>query len=72
MRSSTRKLVGVIVLLLLVVFYALAAMLVGAVILDGAPGWQRFAYYIVAGTLWALPGMLLIRWMQKPDEADAP
>ena len=72
MRSSTRKLIGTAVLLALVAIYALTAMMVGAVILEGAPGWQRFAYYIVAGILWALPGMLLIRWMQKPDEADAP
>lgn len=67
MTARTRKLIGLLGLLAFVIVYALVAMAVGAVGLEGAAGWQRTLYYIIAGTAWAVPLMPLIRWMQRPD-----
>ena len=67
MTARLRKFIGTVGLVAFLVAYALAAMAIGALTLDGAAGWQRFAYYIIAGIAWALPALPLIRWMQRPD-----
>jgi len=67
MLARTRKLIGVFALLALIICYAFAAMALGLFVLGGAPAWAHFAYYVVAGLVWALPAMVLVRWMQRPD-----
>jgi Protein of unknown function (DUF2842) len=67
MRQRTRKLVGALVLVPFVIVYALAAMLLAAGLLPGAPYWAAMLYYAVAGLAWVIPAGLLIRWMQRPD-----
>lgn len=67
MTARWRKLIGSLALVALVACYALAAMAVGARVLDAAAGWQRFAFYIIAGVAWVLPALPLVRWMQRPD-----
>jgi hypothetical protein len=63
-----RKLLGTVVLLLFIPFYALVAMAVTA-----SPGvinankFVQMLCYIVAGTLWTIPAGLLIRWMSRDD-----
>jgi hypothetical protein len=32
----------------------------------------RFAYFIVAGLIWIVPLMPLIRWMERPDAPRGP
>ena len=67
-----RKLIGTVVLLLFIPFYALVAMAV-----TGGPGvinankWLQMLCYIVAGTLWTIPAGLLIRWMSRDDGPSA-
>lgn len=67
MTARWRKFIGSIALVALVACYALVAMAVGALVLDAATGWQRFAFYIIAGVAWVVPVLPLVRWMQRPD-----
>jgi hypothetical protein len=67
MDSRTRKLVGTVVLLVFLLLYTWAAVAIGAGRITLAPAWAQFAYFLVAGLLWALPAGALIRWMQRPD-----
>jgi hypothetical protein len=61
-----RKLIGTVVLLLFIPFYALVAMAVTASpgVID-ANKFVQLICYIVAGTLWTIPAGLLIRWMSQ-------
>jgi hypothetical protein len=68
MTMRTRKLVGTVLLLLLVVVYSFLAMLVAIVLQVGSSKLVEVIYYVVAGLLWVVPAALLIRWMQRPDE----
>ena len=67
MHQRLRKFIGMILLVLLVIIYALAAMLIGTAILPGAQKLFQVVYYVVAGFLWIIPAGALIWWMQRPD-----
>jgi hypothetical protein len=67
MPRRTRKLVGTVVLLLFVIFYALFAMAVAEGRIQAAPYALQVVLYVVLGLAWVLPVMPLIRWMEKPD-----
>ena len=71
MPQRSRKLVGTIVLVVFVCFYALSAMTLAAAKLPGASGLVQLLYFAAAGLLWVLPAAPLVRWMQKPDRPDA-
>ena len=65
--SRARKFIGTFILVAFVTVYALIAMAIGARLLEDAAGWQRFAFYIIAGIAWVIPALPLVRWMQRPD-----
>ena len=67
MSIRTRKLVGAVSLLALVIFWGLLAMALAQSVLTNINGWVATIYYIVAGLGWVLPAMPLISWMAKPD-----
>ena len=67
MSIRTRKLVGAVALLALVIFWGLLAMALAQSVLTNINGWVATIYYIVAGLGWVLPAMPLISWMSKPD-----
>jgi hypothetical protein len=67
MTIRTRKLVGAILLVIFLSIYALAAMMVAIVMQVSASKVAELVYYPVAGLLWVLPAMWLVRWMQRPD-----
>jgi hypothetical protein len=67
MSIRTRKLVGTVVLLALVVFWGLLAMALAQSVLTNVNGWVATIYYVVAGLGWVLPAMPLISWMARPD-----
>jgi hypothetical protein len=71
MTLRTRKLIGAIVLLAFIAVYALAAMLVAVVLQVNGNKIAEILYYPIAGLLWVLPSMWLVRWMQRPDAAPA-
>jgi hypothetical protein len=62
-----RKLIGAFALIALVVIWALVAMALAQSPAIKANGFVEVIYYVVAGLGWVLPGMLLVRWMSKPD-----
>jgi hypothetical protein len=64
-----RKLIGAVALLVLVVVWALVAMALAQSVLVSTTGFIAALYYIVAGLGWALPAMVLVKWMSRPDAA---
>ena len=69
MRMRTRKLIGAVALLVLVIAWALFAMVLAQIALPSAGSLVAGLYYVVAGLGWVLPAMPLIAWMVKPDSA---
>jgi len=67
MPERIRKLIGATVLLAIVAVYALVAMSIGGALVAAMPEHLRFGFYLVAGLIWVLPAMVVIRWMQRPD-----
>lgn len=67
MTLRTRKFVGAIALLVFLAVYALAAMLVAVAMQVNASKTAELIFFPVAGLLWVLPAMWLVRWMQRPD-----
>lgn len=66
LRMRTRKLIGTVGLLLLVIVWSLVAMAVAPSALT-ASGWSQALYYVLAGLGWVLPAMPLIAWMSRSD-----
>jgi hypothetical protein len=60
-----KKFIGMILLVLLVIVYALVAVTIAATKLADAGGFVHFLYFLFTGLLWVLPAMLLVRWMEK-------
>jgi hypothetical protein len=67
MRVRARKLIGMIVLLVFLLAYAMAASSIGASRMASAPALVKLVYFLAAGLAWVFPAGLLIRWMQRPD-----
>jgi hypothetical protein len=65
MTTSTKKLVGTILILVWLLIYALVVMSVGVRLLPHANGVITFLFYLFAGTLWALPVGLAFPWMMR-------
>ncbi len=68
MHIRTRKLIGTVLLLVLVMVWALVAMALAQSVLTDINGLVAAIFYVVAGLGWVLPGMVLIKWMLRPDE----
>jgi hypothetical protein len=67
MSIRLRKLIGAVALIVLVTIWSLVAMAVAQFPAIKAHGAIEVTYYVVAGLGWVLPGMLLVRWMSRPD-----
>ncbi|WP_422007545.1 DUF2842 domain-containing protein [Pyruvatibacter mobilis] len=61
-----RKLIGLIVLLVFIFYWAMLVMTVAVYKLPDN-GFIEFVYFLAAGILWALPAGYIIKWMQLPD-----
>ncbi len=66
MSVRTRKLIGTVMLAVLVVVYALVVMAIAAGRISTAGTIIQVLFFAVAGLLWVLPAMAIIRWMQRP------
>ncbi len=62
-----RKLIGMVLLLAFLVFYALVMMVVGGTKFHDASKLAQGLFYLVAGLAWVVPAGFLIKWMQRPD-----
>lgn len=69
MKIRTRKLIGAFALLVLVAVWSLLAMALAQSVLTDINGPVAVIFYVVAGLGWVVPGMLLIKWMARPDSA---
>lgn len=67
MKQRSRKLVGTLLTLVLVIIYSIAAAAIYANFLGGAVWWVLILYFAVAGLLWFVPATWIIRWMARPD-----
>jgi hypothetical protein len=67
MSIRTRKLVGTIALLILVVVWSLVAMALAQASLVAGSKLVQSIYYVVVGLGWVLPAMPIITWMSRPD-----
>ena len=68
MSIRTRKLIGTLGLLLLVMVWGLFAMALAQSVLTDINGFVAAIYYVVVGLGWLLPAMPLISWMSMPDK----
>ncbi len=69
MGMRIRKLIGTVVMLAYIIFYALFAMAIAEGRITQAPKLVQTLVYIVLGLIWIVPLMPLVRWMAKPDKA---
>jgi hypothetical protein len=70
MPQRLRSLIGTILLIVLVIVWALLAMVVAQPISREAVVWQ-WVYYVVAGFCWVLPAGAIIWWMSRPRRGGA-
>jgi hypothetical protein len=64
MSIRTRKLLGTVIMLALVIVYALVAMGFAQGRITEAPAWLQAILYALIGLAWIFPAMLIIRWME--------
>ncbi|AUC97394.1 DUF2842 domain-containing protein [Bradyrhizobium sp. SK17] len=69
MAIRTRKLLGTIFLLILVVVWSLLGMTVAQTPWLANSGLLQAVFYVVAGLGWVLPAMPIVSWMLRPDRA---
>ena len=67
MTIRTRKFLGTIALLLLVVVWSLLGMAIAQMPVLANSGLLQAAFYVVAGIGWVLPAMPIVSWMSRPD-----
>ncbi|WP_011580498.1 MULTISPECIES: DUF2842 domain-containing protein [Chelativorans] len=62
-----KKLIGMLLLVLLVVVYAIVSTAFAVAQLADKSALVHLAFYLVTGLLWVLPAMALVKWMEgKP------
>ncbi|WP_275790392.1 DUF2842 domain-containing protein [Pararhizobium gei] len=61
-----RKMIGMIIIVVLVIVYALVATTFASLLLGTSPWWVHLLYFFLTGLFWVLPAMLVIKWMEKP------
>ena len=66
MTIRTRKFIGTIALLVLVVVWSPAGMAAAQMPMIANSGWLQAIYYVVVGIGWVLPAMPIISWMSRP------
>ena len=65
MSPRTRKLIGTIAMLTLVIVWVLLAMAAAQFVFNSPNSLAAWIFYVVAGMGWILPAMPLIRWMSR-------
>ncbi len=69
MNIRTRKLLGTVFLLMLVVVWSLLGMTIAQTPWLASSGVRQAIFYVVAGLGWVLPAMPIVAWMSRPDRA---
>ena len=63
LEPSWRQPFGIFLILLLIAGWAVLVAS-AAPLIQGAPRWIHFIYYLAAGIIWVLPLRPLLRWME--------
>jgi hypothetical protein len=71
MSIRTRKFIGTVALLTLVIVWGLLSMALAQSVLTNINGFVAALYYVIAGLGWVLPAMPLIAWMSRPEKSAA-
>ncbi len=58
-----KKMIGMILIVVLVVVYALGAVAVASASLATAPWYAHLLFFMFSGFLWVIPAMVIIKWM---------
>lgn len=67
MRRRHRKLVGSIGMIIFIIVYALIVMVIAQGRIQDAPKLAQTLFFLVAGLIWVVPLLPLIRWMERRD-----
>jgi hypothetical protein len=67
MTIRTRKFIGTLAVLLLVVVWSLLGMTAAQTPWLASSRLLQAVYYVVAGIGWVLPAMPIVSWMARPD-----
>lgn len=68
MNMRMRKLLGTVLLMVMIIVYALIAMVVAVALeVNTTSKYVELAYYAIAGLLWVVPAALIIKWMSRED-----
>ncbi len=65
--ARTRKFVGTVLLVILVLGWALVAMALAQGRVTTLPAAGQFVAYVILGIGWIFPAAVIIRWMQRHD-----
>jgi hypothetical protein len=63
MHPRIKRLIGSFLIVVLVIVYAVVAMVVAEAKLAQSSGFVHFTYFLLSGLLWVLPAMLIVKWM---------
>jgi peptidoglycan/LPS O-acetylase OafA/YrhL len=65
-----RKFIGMLLLLIVLFFYAMIIMTIAVSEWMPANGFIEFMFYLITGLAWTFPAGIIIWWMQKPKKTD--
>jgi len=63
-----RKFIGMLLLLVVLFFYAMIVMTIAVSGWMPKNGFIEFMFYLITGLSWTFPAGLIIWWMQKPEK----
>lgn len=69
MPVRVKKLIGILILVPLVLFYAVFATAIASLYLGQASGLVHLLYFLFTGFIWLLPAMAIVRWMEREPRA---
>lgn len=64
-----KKLIGLVIIISFMCFYALLVMTIAVAKLQDAPHWQQAVFFLVTGVAWGIPLLPVIKWMEKDPNA---
>ncbi len=67
MQQKSRKLLGTVAIIALLIAYPLVVMEIYASTMMALPWWGAIVVLCIAGLLWFFPASWVVRWMSKPD-----
>ena len=70
MNPRVKKFIGMILLVILVVLYAMIASAVAVARLSDSHWITHLAFFGFSGILWVVPAMFLISWMEAKPKAE--